>query len=73
MKAINMINVYRKYKGLWVAIEDPKAIKPKVVASGKTLKEALTKAQKKGYQMPLMSRIPKEIFPMVGSSRIISR
>lgn len=72
MKAINMINIYRKYKGLWVAINDPKTINPKVVASGKTLEEALTKAQKKGYKMPLMTHIPKEILPMVGSSRTVS-
>ena len=73
MRAIDMTRIYRDYKGKWVAIEDPKAIKPKVVASGKTLEEALTKAQKKGYQMPLMTRIPKVILPIVGSPRIISR
>lgn len=73
MKAINMVNIYRKYKGQWVAIEDPKALKPKVVASGKTLHEALTKAQKKGVKMPLMTQIPKEVLPIVGSPRIVSR
>lgn len=65
-----MINIYRKYKGQWVAIEDPKAIKPKVVASGKTLEEALTKAQRKGYQMPMMTQIPKKVLPFVGPYKI---
>ena len=67
MTAINMISIYRKYKGRWVAIEDPKAIKPKVIASGKTLRETLAKAQAKGFKMPLMVDVPKEIIPFVGT------
>lgn len=66
MKAIDMISIYRKYKGLWVAIEDPKAIKPKVVASGKTLQETLNKAKKKGFDMPAVTQIPRKILPIVG-------
>ncbi len=64
MKAIDMKNVYSNYKGKWVALES--ATKIKVVASGKNLKEVLGKAEKKGFRMPMMIQVPKEILPIVG-------
>lgn len=71
MKAIDMTKIYRDYKGKWVALKGPTSTT--VVASGKTLHEALVKAQRKGVKMPLMTQIPKEILPIVGSPRIVSR
>lgn len=64
MKAINMKAIYRKYKGRWVALES--ATRIKVVASGKNLKEVLEKAEQKGFKMPMMVQVPKEILPIVG-------
>lgn len=64
MKAINMKAIYRKYKGRWVALES--ATKIRVVASGKNLREVLGKAEQKGFEMPLMIQVPKEILPIVG-------
>lgn len=64
MKAIDMTKIYSNYKGKWVALEGPKSTK--VVASGKTLKEILQKAQKKGVALPLVTQIPKEVLPFVG-------
>lgn len=72
MSAINMIHIYasKRYKGNWVALENFMT-KPKVVAYAKTLKEAMEKANKKGYDMPAMMRIPEKVLPFVGAPRII--
>ncbi|MBI2327138.1 succinyl-CoA synthetase subunit alpha [Candidatus Curtissbacteria bacterium] len=64
MKPIDMTKIYRKYKGKWVAIKSP--TDTTVIASGKTLHEALTKAQKRGVKMPMMVDVPKEVLPIVG-------
>lgn len=67
MAAIDMTKIYgnKNYKGNWVAIIDFGA-KPKVVAYAKTLKETVQKAEKKGYEHPALTRIPKKILPIVG-------
>ena len=65
MKPINMIKIYRHYKGKWVALKGPTSTT--VVASGATLHEALEKAKKKGFKMPLMVDVPKETLPIIGS------
>ncbi|OGD89002.1 hypothetical protein A3A54_00120 [Candidatus Curtissbacteria bacterium RIFCSPLOWO2_01_FULL_39_62] len=70
MKAIDMTRIYRDYKGKWVALKSPTDMT--VVASAKTLQEALFKAQKKGIKMPLMVDIPKEMLPIVGLGKISS-
>lgn len=65
MKALDMKKVYRDYRGMWVALE--KANSNKVVASAKTLDEVLNKAKKKGFELPWVMRIPKQVLPIVGS------
>jgi len=65
MKAIDMTKVDGNYKGKWVALES--ATKIKVVASGKNLKEVLGQAEQKGFRMPMMIQVPKEILPIVGT------
>ena len=55
--------IYKKYKGLWVAMLDDEQT---VVGSGKTLKEALLKAKEKGYSDPIMNRMPDNLSPYVG-------
>ena len=55
--------IYKKYKGLWVAMLDDEQT---VVGSGKTLKEAISKAHKKGYPDPIMNRMPDNLSPYVG-------
>ena len=62
--AIDWTKIYEKYKGLWVALKDDEKT---VVASGKTAKEALKKAQEKGYEKPIMFRVPIRIIPYVGN------
>jgi hypothetical protein len=62
--AINWTKTYKKYKGLWVAFLDDEKT---VVGSGKTLKEALLQAQKKGHDSPIVSRMPINLDAYVGS------
>ncbi|TSC53274.1 MAG: Uncharacterized protein LiPW39_359 [Parcubacteria group bacterium LiPW_39] len=62
--AIDWTKIYKKYKGLWVALEDDEKT---VIASGKTAKEAWEKAQKSGYKMPILTKMPERLIPYVGS------
>lgn len=62
--AIDWTKIFKRYKGLWVALLDDEVT---VVGSGKTAKEALEKAQEKGYEKPIMFRVPTEIIPYVGN------
>lgn len=61
---IDWTEIYKKYKGLWVALKDDEKT---VVASGKTLREAIMEAEEKGYKKPIMHKVPTELIPYVGS------
>jgi hypothetical protein len=56
--------IYKKYKGLWVALADDEVT---VLGSGKTLKEAVSGAQKKKNRNPIVMRVPKSMATYVGS------
>jgi Family of unknown function (DUF5678) len=60
--AIDWTDIYTKYKGRWVALEDDEQT---VVGSGKTLEEALAEASQNGYDEPIVTRMPEELFPFV--------
>ena len=50
--------LYKKYKGLWVALsEDEKT----VLGVGKTVQEAILSAKKKSDQTPFLTRVPKTL------------
>lgn len=61
--AIDWTNICKKYKGLWVGLKDDEKT---VVASGKTVRDVMEKAQKKGYPKPILFRVPIKIIPYVG-------
>lgn len=63
MKAIDWTKIYQKYKGLWVALE---ADEVTVISSGKTAKEAYSKAQDAGFSKPILSRMPEELITYIG-------
>lgn len=63
MTAINWSSIYKKYKGLWVALRDDEE---SVIAAGKTVRDVMTKAQKKGFKQPLLVHMPVKILPYVG-------
>jgi len=56
--------IYKKYKGLWVALADDEMT---VLGSGKTLVEAISKAKKKGGDNPIVMRVPEKMITFVGS------
>ena len=62
--AIDRTNIYKKYKSLRVAL---KSDEKTVVASGKTVKDVMTKSQKKGYEKPILFRVPAKIIPYIGA------
>lgn len=64
--AIDWTKICKKYKGLWIGLkEDEKT----VVAAGKTVREVMKEAQKKGYDKPILFRVPTKIIPYVGGFR----
>ncbi len=63
MNAIDLTHIYKKYKGLWVALD--KTYK-KVISSDTTAKGAYEKALKKGAEKPTLFRVPKQNLPFVG-------
>ncbi len=65
--AIDWTKIYKKYKGLWVALKDDEKT---VVASGKTVKEVLKKAQKSGHKIPILTKMPERLVPYVGFRRL---
>ena len=62
--AIDWTNIYKKYKGLWVALKNDEKT---VVASGKTVKDVMIKSHKKGYEKPILFRVPAKIIPYIGA------
>lgn len=62
---IDWTKIYKKYKGLWVALKDDEET---VVGSGKTLREAVDMAKKKGYPNPILTRMPDSLATYVGQS-----
>lgn len=57
LKLKDLSKILKPYHNVWVALaRDEK----KVVSSGKTLKEALEKAEEKGIDDPIMTKIPKK-------------
>ena len=61
--AIDWTKIYKKYKGLWVAL---KSDEKTVIASGKTAKAVWDLAQKKGFTKPILTRMPDKLIPYVG-------
>ncbi len=63
--AIDWTKIYKQYKGLWVALKDDETT---VVGSGITPRKALEGAKKKGYQNPILTRMPDELVTYIGSN-----
>ena len=63
MKAIDWSQIYKKYKGKWVALLDDEVT---VVGHGKTLQAAKKMALKKGYDHPIFTHMPPHLGPVIG-------
>ena len=55
--------LYKKYKGLWVALALDEET---VLGVGKTVKEALTQARKKTMDTPFLTKVPETMDAYVG-------
>ena len=64
-KYIDLTNVYKKYKGLWVALDERLA---KVIASGSSAKITYDKAFKKGLKKPTLFKVPKQNIAYFGTN-----
>lgn len=62
--AIDLTHLVKDYAGRWVGLQDDEQT---VVASGDTVKEVMDKAKQKGYEKPILFRVPTQIVPYVGS------
>lgn len=60
---IDLTSIYKKYKGLWVALDS--ALK-KVIASDRNASKAYHKAMKQGYKKPTMFKVPVKNLPYFG-------
>lgn len=63
MVAIDWTHLYKKYKGLWVALKDDEVT---VITSGKSLEETAKKAEKKGFKKPIFYFVPNKLTYFVG-------
>ena len=64
MPARDFTQIYKKYKGKWVALTlDEK----KVIASGESLKQILEESKKKGLEHPIVMRVPPSVLPYIGT------
>lgn len=60
---INLTNIYKKYRGLWVALDT--SLK-KVISADKTAENAYRKALGEGYKKPTLFKVPKQNLPYFG-------
>lgn len=63
MSAVDWSKIWKKYRGLWVVL---KSDEKTVIASGKTAKEALKKAEEKGEKNPIITKMPPKLIGYVG-------
>lgn len=61
---IEWTNLFQRFKGLWIALDDDETT---VLGSGKTAREALDSARRKGHERPIIARMPDRVSPYVGT------
>jgi len=53
-EAMNRTKIFEKYQNKWVALTSD----DKIISAGMTIKEVLTKAIKKGFEDPIIAKMP---------------
>ena len=61
--AIDWTEICAKYAGLWVGLQDDERT---VIASGATVREVMEAVEKRGYEKPILFKVPAEVVPYVG-------
>ncbi len=64
---INWTDIYKKYKGKWIALKNDEKT---VIASADSAKDAHRKAMDRGLKNPILSYVPVQITPMIGQYEI---
>jgi len=64
MAVKNWTTLFENYKGQWVALKDDETT---VISSGNKLSEVLRKAVDKGFDKPIVTKIPKKDITYIGS------
>lgn len=62
MKAIDWSKIYKKHKGLWVALKSDEVT---VITSGKDARKVWQDAKKK-YPEPILTKMPNKLVTYVG-------
>jgi hypothetical protein len=65
--AIDWTKKYDKYKGQWVALKNDEKT---VIANGASVEEVMCEAKQKGFQNPILFRVPTKVMPYVGYSNL---
>jgi len=60
----NWTSLFANYKGQWVALKDDEVT---VISSGDKLPEVLRKAEDKGFNKPIVAKIPEKDVTYIGS------
>ena len=56
--------IQKKYKGMWVALAEDEET---VLGAGKTARDALREAEKKGVKKPILNRMPETLTAFIGA------
>jgi hypothetical protein len=64
MATKNWTSLFKDYKGLWVALKDDEVT---VISSGNKLPEVLRQAMDKGFDKPIITKIPEKDVTYIGS------
>jgi hypothetical protein len=64
MTTKNWTALFKEYKGQWVALKDDEIT---VISSGEVLPEVIRKAADKGYDKPILTKVPKKDVVYIGS------
>lgn len=61
--AIDWTKIFKQYRGKWIALRDDEKT---VIASGKSVKEVMAKASKRGFPLPILFLVPTKSVAYIG-------
>ena len=64
MPTKNWTKLFKDHKGQWVALQDDETT---VISSGNKLSDVIRSAQSKGYQKPIITKVPRTDTAYIGS------
>ena len=61
-KRIDLFAIFKKYKGLWVALTDTY----KVISADESVRKVTEDAKQRGYPRHILFKVPKKNLPFIG-------